>query len=59
MAHRNKFQEKEKMRKVIDGANAPKMTGKSRYKYLKCSFYHGMKYPASASAVYFGISLLQ
>ena len=59
MAHRNKFQEKEKMRKVIDGANAPKMTGKSRYKSLKYSHYRGLKDPASASAVYFGLSLIQ
>ena len=59
MAHENKLQEKEKLRKVIDGANAPIITGKSWYKYLKSSHYHGLKDPASESDIYFGLSLLQ
>ena len=49
----------EKTRKVIDGANAPKMTGKSRYKSFKSSHSHGLKDPASASDVYSGLSLIQ
>ena len=57
--HMKCFQEKAKMRNVIDGANAPKMTGKSRYKSLKPYHLHGTKDPASISDVYFGLSLLQ
>ena len=53
------MQEKEKLRKVIDGANTPKMTGKSQYKSLKSSQYRGLEDPASTSAVYFCSSLLQ
>ena len=48
-----------KLRKVIEGANAPKMTVKSMYKSLKYYYYHGLKDPSSGSAVYFGLSLLQ
>ena len=59
MAHEKKSQEKEKLRKIIDGANAPKMTGKSQYKSLKSSHYHGLKDPEYSSAVYFGIILIQ
>ena len=59
MAHENKLQEKEKLIKVIDGTNAPKMTGKSRHKSLKYSHSHGLKDPTSASAVYFGLILSQ
>ena len=59
MAHKNKLQEREKLRKVIDGANAPKMTGKSRYNYLKYSHSHGLNDSVSASAVCFGLSLIQ
>ena len=53
------LQEKAKLRKVIDGTNTPKMTSKSRYKYLKSSHYHGLKDLASASSVYFGLRMLQ
>ena len=51
--HIKKLQEKAILRKVIDGSNAPKMTGKSRYKSHKYSHSRGLKDPASASAVYF------
>ena len=53
------MQEKAKLRKVVDGDNTPKITGKSRYKSLKSSHSHGLKDPTSASAVYFVLSLLQ
>ena len=59
MAHQQKLQEKAKLRKVLDGANAPNITGKSRYKSLKSSHFHGLKDPASASAFYYSLSLLQ
>ena len=59
MAREKKWREKAKLRKVMDGVNATKMTGKSRYKYLKSSHYHVMKDPASASTVYFGLILIQ
>ena len=45
MEHEKKLQEKEKLRKAIDVANAPKITGKSRYKYLKYSRFHGLNDP--------------
>ena len=54
-----KLQEKAKLIKVNDGDNAPKNTVKSWYKSLKSSHYPGLKDPASASALYFGLSLLQ
>ena len=57
--HMNFLQEKAKLIKVIDGANAPKITGKSWYKSLKYSHYPGLKDPTSESAVYFGLSLTQ
>ena len=59
MEHENKFKEKEKLGKVIDCANAPKMAVKSWYKPLKYSHSNGLKDPASASAVYFGLHLIQ
>ena len=54
-----KIQEQEKLREVIDGDNTPKMTDKSRYKYLKYSHSRRMKDPSSESSVYFGLSLIQ
>ena len=57
--HMKKIAKKEKLRKVIDGANAPKMTRKLWCKSLKYSHCHGLKDPGSASAVYFGLSLIQ
>ena len=51
--------EKSKLRKFIDGANAPNITGKSEYKSLKSSGSHGLKDPASASAVYFVLIMIQ
>ena len=59
MEHENPLQENSNVRKVIYGTNSPKITGKSQYKYLKHYHYHGPKDPASASATYFGLSLIQ
>ena len=59
MAHENKLQEKSKLRKVIDSVNAPKITGKSRSKSLKYSRSNGLKDPASTSAVYFVLIMIQ
>ena len=53
-----KLTDKKEYRKVRDGVNAPKLTGKSRYVALKSSTGIGIRDPAGASAVAFGLQLL-
>lgn len=53
-----KLNDKKEYRKVRDGVNAPKLTGKSRYVALKSSTRVGIRDPAGASAVAFGLQLL-
>ena len=56
-AYEMKLQQKLELRKVIDGASAPKLTGSSRYDSLK-SKGNDLNSPATSCAVTFGLSLL-
>ena len=56
-ARQMKMKQKLELRKVIDGVNAPKMTGSSRVKILKASD-RDLNDPASTTAIQFGLSLL-
>ena len=50
--------EKKDLHRVQDGANAPKLTGKSRYGATKAVASKSLNDPAKASGVIFGLSLL-
>jgi len=58
MALEEKTREKINLRKVLDGANAPKMTGSNRYDAVVSASHSGMNDHAGASAVHFGLGLL-
>ena len=58
MVHENKLQEKEKLRNIIDGINAPKMIDKLWYKSFKSSHSHGLNHPVTARDVYLSVSML-
>lgn len=50
--------EQEDLRKVVDGASAPKLTGTGRHGTLHMSSTYGLNDPATISAVVFGLNLL-
>ena len=56
-AHEQKLKDKVELRKVKDGVNAPKLTGKARVRVLKSST-NGLTDPVMSSAIIFGLSLL-
>lgn len=56
-AYHTKMREKLDQRKVQDGANAPKLTGSSRYGSLK-SRRNDLNSPATSCAISFGLGLL-
>jgi len=56
-AHKRKLEDRAKDQKVVDGVNAPKLTGIGRYEILKSS-PRGLSDLATSSAVSFGLSLL-
>lgn len=58
MALEEKKREKLQLRKVIDGASAPKMTGSSRYDAVVSTSHSSINDQAGASAVHFGLGLL-
>jgi len=58
MALEEKKREKLQLRKVIDGASAPKMTGSSRYDAVGSTSHSSINDQAGASAVHFGLGLL-
>ena len=58
MALEEKKREKLQLRKVIDGASAPKMTGSSRYDAVVSASHSSINDQAGASAVHFGLGLL-
>lgn len=49
---------KQELRRVRDGASAPKLTGSARHDTSNMSAHQGLNDPASTSAVIFGLSLL-
>jgi len=51
--------QKQDLHKVKDGANAPKLTGKSRYGATKMVTCNVLSDPAKSSEVIFGLALLQ
>lgn len=50
--------ERQELRRVKDGANAPKLTGSARHGNLNVSTLHSLDDPATVSAVIFGLNLL-
>ena len=56
-AYHKKVEQKTNLKRVVDGVNAPKLTGTSRYKALK-SNGRDFNDPATSSAVSFALTLL-
>jgi U3 small nucleolar RNA-associated protein 20 len=50
--------ERQELRRVTDGASAPKLTGSGRHGTLDASDTHNLNDPATISAVVFGLNLL-
>ncbi|CAJ1908376.1 unnamed protein product [Cylindrotheca closterium] len=57
-AQEQKLEEKRTLRKVKDGASAPKLTGSGRHQLSNTASHNGLNDPASITAVIFGLNLL-